>query len=194
MNRTIILAGAAAMLAISGCANLLPSHDPARDGVHVAIVNSLTWTNPLTGKEDGSRTSWPLKSLQGQVQVFPLAQLRQCEAGGGAGGEACAWGVMSATRTVEKIAYVPGGVRLDLALSVDVDRKQEVHRPEFNASMSIPSNVEALHSRKTVRNTVTLEYGKVQRIDFDFGVRFSVCALRYDEAGKALDVCDIPYI
>jgi hypothetical protein len=185
-----VLAGAAAMLAVSGCANLLPSHDPVKDGQHVSIVNSLTWTNPLTGKGDGARTSWPLKSLKGHVLAFPLAQLRQCDAGG----DACAWGVMSATRTVEKISYVPGGVQLDLTLSVDVDRKQEVHRPEFNASMSIPSNVEALRSTKTVHNTVTLEYGKVQQIDFDFGVRFSVCALRYDEAGKALDVCDIPYI
>lgn len=191
MNRSIALAiSAVTALAMSACASLTSVNDPAENQQYVSLVNSLTWTNPLTGKRDGLRSSWPLKTLSGRDELFPLAQLKQCDPAG----EACAWGVMSAHRTVSKFHYLPAGVALELALMIDIDRSQEVHQPEFNAAMTIPIDVAALRSKKQIQRTLTLQYGKAQHIDFEHGVRFEVCVLRYDAAGRALDVCDIPYI
>ncbi|HEV7814999.1 MAG TPA: hypothetical protein VGP06_07845 [Janthinobacterium sp.] len=177
-------------LALSACASLGNPGDPGKDRQYVSLVNSLSWTNALSGKRDGSRSSWPLKNLAGQDEVFPLAQLKQCDQAGAA----CAWGVMSAHRSVSAIRYVPGGVTLDLAMHVDVDRRQEMHKPEFNTAMAIPADVASLRSTKEFRRTLTLQYGKIQHIDFDYGVGFDVCVLRYDAAGQALDMCEIPYI
>jgi hypothetical protein len=91
-------------------------------------------------------------------------------------------------------AVAPDGVSFDLVLQVDIDRRQEMHKPEFNTAMAIPGDVAALRSNKELRRKLTLRYGKIEHIDFDYGVAFDVCVLRYDAAGHALDACDIPYI
>lgn len=179
---------ASAAMALAGCASVAPN-DPVKQGQYVSVINSLTWTNPMSGKRDGLRSSWPLRTLKGQDERFPLAQLKQCAPGG-----QCAWGVMRAHRSLTEFAYTPDGVRLDLLLGIDIDRRQEVRDPDYQAAMAIPSDIPSLHVKRDVKRTLTLEYGKVQHIDVDYGVRLDVCALRYDAAGKALDVCDIPYI
>ncbi|HAT31464.1 MAG TPA: hypothetical protein DCW29_11615 [Janthinobacterium sp.] len=187
LKKSLLLATCAC--AVSACAVFLDPNDPGKDQQYVSVVNSLTWTNPLTGKRDGARSSWPLKTMAGQDEAFPLAQLKQCDGAG-----ACAWGVMRAHRSLSAFTYLPGGVRLDMGLVVDVDRRQEAHRENFNTSLAIPSDVAALRGKKELRRSLTLQYGKVQHIDLDFGMGYDVCALRYDGAGRALDICEIPYI
>ena len=190
-NRTLSLAvGTMAACALSACALLPSEHDPVKNKEYVSMVNSLTWINPMTGKRDGLRSSWQLKAQKGEDEVFPLAQIKQCAADG----TSCAWGVMSAHRTLRRFAYAPDGVALDLGLYFDIDRRQEIHRGSFNAAMAIPSDVAALRWRKDELRTLNLKYGKVERIEFEHGVRFEVCVLRYDAAGRALDICEIPYI
>lgn len=190
MNTLLALGATGAVaFALSGCAALVAPHDPARDEQYVSVINSLTWTNPMSGKRDGLRSSWPLKTLKGQSEQFPLAQIRQCNAN-----NECSWGVMRAQRTVQEFAYVPGGVTLDLLLAVDIDRRQEVRDGAYQAAMAIPSDIAVLKVNRQLQRKLTLEYGKLQHIDVDFGVRLDVCAMRFDAAGKALDECDIPHI
>lgn len=181
---------AVAGLALSGCAGLGQPDAASPPQQYVSLVNSLSWTNALSGKRDGARSSWPLKEPAGRDEVFPLAQLKQCDQNGGA----CAWGVMSAHRSISGIAYGADGVSFDLVLQIDINRRQEMHKPEFNTAMAIPSDVAALRSNKEVRRKLTLQYGKIQHIALDYGVAFDVCVLRYDAGGRALDACDIPYI
>ncbi|MEC5163149.1 hypothetical protein ACFDR9_000710 [Janthinobacterium sp. CG_23.3] len=191
MNRTVTLAASAlAACTLSACAVLPSEHDPAKDQQYVSMVNSLSWINPMTGKRDGLRSSWPLKAHKGEVEIFPLAQIKHCEAAGAP----CAWGVMVAQRKLNRFTYAPGGVTLELGLALDVDRRQEIHRGTFNAAMAIPSDIAALRWKKDEQRTLNLQYGRVERIEFDYGVRFEVCALRYDASGRALDICEIPYI
>lgn len=175
-------------LLLSACASMPGPDDPQKDGQYVSVINSLTAINPLSGKRDGLRSSWPLKTLQGHQEYFPLSQIKQCEGG------SCAWGVMSAQRGVTSIKYVPGGVRFDVSLAIDIGRRQEIHQGNFNAAMAIPSDVAALSYNKKLQRSFTLQYGKVQTIELDYGIRFDVCALRYDAAGRALDVCEIAHI
>lgn len=184
---SLLACGAACLL--SACAPMLSRDDPARQQLTVSVVNSLSWTNPLSGKRDGVRTSWPLLSPGGAVEHFPLAQLRQCKPDG-----ACAWGVMRAERSLGGIAYTPSGVGLDLALTQDVARRQEVHQPEFNAAMAIPSDVAALQAQRPVRQHLQLQYGQVQHVVLEFGVAYDICVRRIDAAGQVLDACDIPFI
>lgn len=200
----IFLAALAVALLLSACASTRTDpgartgaaahatdpNDPATVQQYVSLVNSLSWTNALSGKRDGSRSSWPLPQAAGHEERFPLAQLKQCKGDG----EPCAWGVMRAQRSYGAVHYVAGGMTVEVALQVDIDRRQEMHKPEFNTAMAIPSDVPGLRSTKEVRRILTLQYGKIQHIDFDYGVGFDVCALRYDAAGHALDSCDIPYI
>jgi hypothetical protein len=193
MNRTKPLfrtAGAmlACTLALAGCAGFSPN-DPAREKQYVSVINSLTWTNPLSGKRDGMRSGWPLADTKSHTEQFPLAQLKQCAPDG-----ACAWGVMQAQRSFAAYRYVPGGVQIDLTLGLDIDRRQEMHQPGLHGAMKIPSDVAALKASKLEQRTLSLQYGKVEHLEFDFGVSYDICALRYDAAGKPLDVCPIPYI
>jgi hypothetical protein len=177
---------------LSGCSlSLLRNpNDPARDKQTVSVVNAITWTNPMSGKRDGVRTAWPLARLANHEEIFPLAQIKHCPDTA----VPCAWGVLSAARTVTRYDYVPGGVALDLGLSVDVHRRQQDRRRNFHTSMAIPSDVPALTYRKALQQGVALPYGKVYRVDFDYGIRFEICAQRLDQNGRALDTCDIPYI
>ena len=177
---------AAALL--SGCA-ALQRDDPARQQQAVSVVNSLSWTNPLSGKRDGVRTSWPLLSAGGAREFFPLAQLRQCQPDA-----SCAWGVMRAERGTAGVRYGPSGLELDLELAFDVARHQQVRQPEFSAAMTIPSDVAALQWQRRLHQHLQLQYGQVQHIALEFGVAYDICVRRIDAAGRALDNCDIPFI
>lgn len=188
---------AAAPLLLAGCALMRSPHDPAKDKQTVSVVNSLSWTNPMTGKRDGVRTSWPLSQLNGHEEVFPLAQLRECPDERKASQNpkmACAWGVLAAERKIDRFRYQPGGVELDLALAIDIDRRQEMRRMEMKTAMNIASDVPALKYKKKIQQSVTLAYGQVQHIQLSHGLSFDICARRLDASGRALDQCDIPYI
>ena len=176
---------------LCGCGLMRDAHDPIRDKQYVSVINALTWTNPVSGKRDGVRTSWPVTQLAAHEEIFPLAQIKQCTP---ADATACAWGVLSASRNITRYSYIAGGVTLDLALDVDVHRRQQERRRNSHTSMAIPSDVPALSYQKLVTQAVALPYGKVYTIELDYGLRFAICALRMDEAGRALDRCDIPYI
>ena len=180
---------AAAGMLLSACASL---GTPAglQPGQTVAVVNSLSWDNPMTGKRDGVRTSWPVKHGRIAAEDFPLAQLKQCDAAG----RACAWGVMRARRGAPALAYSEAGVDLALAVSMDVARRQEARQGEVQTAMAIPQDVAALSGKQELQPRWKLKYGKVEQVDLAYGVRYQVCVQRYDAAGKAIDKCDIPFI
>ncbi|MES3022886.1 MAG: hypothetical protein V4857_15035 [Pseudomonadota bacterium] len=153
-------------------------------------MNSLAWTNPLSGKPDGARTAWPVGVLGKHTEYFPLAQVKQCDAGGAI----CRWGVLSAHRNIQKLRFVPGGVALDVRVVVDVDRHQEMRRDGASTAMTLPPDVSALRSTKTLTQSVVLQYGKVHSIDFDFGIRYQVCVQRLDAARNNVEQCPIAHI
>ena len=159
-------------------------------GQTVAVVNSLSWDNPLTGKRDGVRTSWPIKDGKIAPEYFPLAQLKQCDADG----KLCAWGVMWAQRGTPTLAYVDGGVDLAVSVSIDVARRQDARQGETQTAMAIPQDVAALAGKQRVQPSWKLKYGKVEQVELDYGVRYQVCVQRYDAAGKVIDTCAIPFI
>jgi hypothetical protein len=191
MQRTPILSLlAAASLLLSACATV-GTPPGLQEGQTVAIVNSLSWDNPLSGKRDGVRTSWPVKDGKIAAEYFPLAQLKQCDAGSG---KACSWGVMRAQRSAPKLTYADGGVDVALSVSIDVARRQDARQGETQTAMAIPQDVAALVGRQQVQPRWKLKYGKVEQVDLDYGVRYQVCVQRYDAAGKAIDTCEIPFI
>ncbi|QBE62766.1 hypothetical protein [Pseudoduganella lutea] len=175
---------------LSGCSMMRNQNDPVRAGQTVSVINAITWTNPLSGKRDGVRTTWPLAQLAGHEENFPLAQIKNCREGA----TPCAWGVLSTSRNITRYDFVAGGVALDLAVTVDVHRRQQDRRRNFHTSMAIPTDVPALQYRKVVQQGVALPYGKVHRLEFEHGVKFEICAQRLDKNGRALDDCNIPYI
>lgn len=175
--------------ALSACAGL--STPPGLEaGQTVALVNSLSWINPMSGKRDGVRTSWPIKHGKVAAEYFPLAQLKRCDAQG----RQCAWGVMRAQRSAPSFAYADGGVNMTFALAIDVARRQEARQGEVQTAMAIPGDVAALAGRQQVQHVIGLKYGKVEQIELDHGVRYQVCAQRHGADGKAIDKCDIPFI
>lgn len=180
---------AAALLALAGCATVPDPHDPARAGHTVSLVNSLSWTNAVSDKPDALRTAWPLSGLAGHTEQFPLAQVKQCDAAG-----VCGWGVLKAQRTLSAPRYVEGGVAVDVELGLDVDRRHEALQGGEKVAMAIPADVAALTAKRTVRKSVLLQYGKVERIDLDFGIGYDLCAQRLDAAGKPVDSCKIPFM
>lgn len=180
---------AASGLLLSACATL-GTPVGLQAGQTVAVVNSLSWDNPLTGKRDGVRTSWPIKDGKIAPEYFPLAQLKQC----GTDGKPCAWGVMRAQRGVPTLAYVDGGVDLAVSVSIDVARRQDARQGETQTAMAIPQDVTALAGKQRVQPSWKLKYGKVEQVELDYGVRYQVCVQRYDAAGKVLDTCAIPFI
>lgn len=183
--RSLIPLSLATLLALAGCAQAPKASPPPV----VSVINSLSFTNAMTGKRDGLRSAWPMTQLPNSSELFPMAQVKQCDAAG-----ACSWGVMRAQRSIGKVRQVDGGVALDVELELDVDRSQRVRRPDQDAAMTIPADVSALQAKRTLKKEVMLEYGKVQRFDFDFGIAFELCALRLDAAEQPVDQCDIPYI
>ncbi len=174
---------------LSACAMWRDAHDPARNKQYVVVVNAMTWPHAASGKLDGTRTSWPLQQLGNHEEIFPLAQLKHCP-----DALPCAWGVLSASRSITRYAYAPGGITLDLGLNVDVHRRQQDRRRNFHTSIAIPADVPAISYQRVLQESVSLPYGKVYRVDMDHGITYQLCAQRVDEAGKALDKCDIPYI
>jgi uncharacterized protein YceK len=188
MRRYLSFSVAATLLLLTGCASIREPDDPERKSQTVSLVNSLSWTNPMSGKRDGLRSAWPLATLDQHTEYFPLAQVRHCDKPA-----ACRWGVLNARRSIGKIHYLPGGVTLELDLMVDVDRHQQVQRPELNAAMTIPADVPALSVKRPVKQALVLEYGKVHHIDFDYGIGFDLCVTRLDEARKSIDNCEIAF-
>ena len=135
MQRILTLSSLAATgLLLSACASL-GTPVGLQAGQTVAVVNSLSWDNPLTGKRDGVRTSWPIKNGKIAPEYFPLAQLKQCEAGG----KPCAWGVMRAQRGAPTLSYADGGVDLAVNVSIDVARRQDARQGETQTAMAIPA-------------------------------------------------------
>lgn len=175
---------AAALLVLAGCASIPPAAVPT-----VSIVNSLSFTNAMSGKRDGLRTAWPMHQLAQTTEQFPLAQIKQCDAGG-----ACSWGVLKAKRTFGKVRALPNGVALAFDLVLDVERSQRAHGKGQNAAMTIPADVAALQLQRSVQRDVVLEYGKVQRVELEHGISYELCALRLDVQGQPLDTCAIDYI
>lgn len=164
-------------------------NDPARDKQYVVVVNAMTWPNAASGKLDGTRTVWPLQQLGNHEEIFPLAQVKHCP-----DTLPCAWGVLSASRSITRYNYERGGITLDLGLNVDVHRRQQDRRRNFHTSIAVPSDVPALSFQRVLQESVSLPYGKVYRIDMDYGITYRLCAQRVDAAGKPVDQCDIPYI
>lgn len=161
---------------------------PAPGEPAVTVVNRLSWTNPVDGKRDGSRTAWPLHTLAAShTERFPLSQVKQCA------GQSCSWGVVKAVRTLSKAQGDAAGVTLALDLTVMVARRQEAHTGGEQAAMAIPSDVEALQSQRTLQQPVRLEYGKVTRFAFDHGIAYDLCAQRIDAAGKPLEACPVAF-
>lgn len=187
--RVFISLPAAALVLLAGCAARPGQHDPVRNNQTVSLVNSLSWTNALTGKADAMRTSWPLARLKHHTERFPLAQVKRCDAEG-----ACSWGVLNAQRTIGPASFVAGGVALEVEVTFDVDRRQEVRHGGERMGMAIPADVSALRARRTMRQAVVLEYGKVHHIGFDFGIGYHLCVQRLNAARKPVDDCEIPYV
>jgi len=102
--------------------------------------------------------------------------------------------VLLASRNVTRYTYERGGVTLDLGLNVDVHRRQQDRRRNFHTSIAVPADVPALSYQHVLQETVSLPYGKVYRVEMDYGVTYQLCAQRIDAAGRAVDKCDIPYI
>ena len=178
-----------ASMLLSGCSMWRNPNDPARNQQYVVVVNSMTWPNAATGKPDGTRTAWPLQQLANHEELFPLAQVKHCP-----DALPCAWGVLSATRSVTRFNYEAGGVTLDLGLKVDVHRRQQDRRRNFHTSIAVPADVPAISYQHVLQESVSLPYGKVYRVDMDYGIKYQLCAQRVDAAGKPLDKCEIPYI
>ncbi|MGZ8320432.1 MAG: hypothetical protein ACXWVD_15130 [Telluria sp.] len=176
---------AAALLALPGCAS---RHDPARQQQAASLVNSLTWTDAVTGKADALRSSWPFDTLNQHAERFPLAQVKRCDAAG-----ASSWGVLDARRTITAPRYVKGGVAFDIELTLNVGRRHEALPGGEKVAMAIPADVPALEAKRTHRQSLVLEYGKVQRLDFDHGIGYDVCVQRLDAARQPVEQCPIPY-
>lgn len=189
MMRPLNLIAAAALLALAGCAALPAAHDPARTQHTVSLVNNLSWTNAVTGKPDALRTAWPLAGLARHLEQFPLAQVKQCDAAG-----VCQWGVLKAQRMLSAPRYIDGGVALDLALTIDVGRGRDALQGGETVAMAIPLDVPALEGKRSVRTSLVLPYGKVERIDLDFGIAYALCVQRLNPAGQPVDACDIPFL
>lgn len=187
--RPFISITAAALLALAGCAAIPGPHDPARFNQTVSLVNSLSWTNAVSDKPDALRTAWPLTGLAQHTEQFPLAQVKRCDAAG-----ACSWGVLKAHRTLSAPRHVAGGITVDVELRVDVDRRHEALQGGETVAVAIPADVPALTARRTVRKSLALQYGKVERIDLDFGIAYDLCAQRLDQAGRPVDSCEIPFM
>ena len=180
---------AAALLALAGCAALPDPHDQARASQTVSVVNSLSWVDAVTDKPEALRTAWPLRAGVGHTEQFPLAQVRRCDAAG-----ACSWGVVRAQRTISAARHVANGVALDVELALDVDRSHEILQGAEKLALAIPADVAALTAKRTLRKSLVLTYGKVERIELDFGIGYNICAQRLDAAGKPVDSCEIPYM
>lgn len=181
--RSFFLPTTLVALALSGCAT-----QPASDAPAVSIINSLSFDHAMISKRDGLRSAWPMATLSGTTEHFPLAQIKQCDSAG-----LCRWGVLDAKRRFGAVGMTPEGVVAEVEVDIHVDRSQHAKRTGLNAAMTIPADVAALQAKRTEKREVVLPFGKVVRMDFDHGIRYELCALRLDAARQSLDKCEIPY-
>ena len=174
---------ALALLALAACASVVPDTPTT-----VSVVNSLSFDNAVSGKRDGLRSAWPAATLGGTTEQFPMAQIRHCDAAG-----ACSWGVLKAQRSFGKVREMPRGVALDVDVVVELDRSLHTKDKGLDATLTIPADVGAIKGKLVETRSVVLEYGKVTRIDFKYGISYELCALRLDAARQPMDTCDIAY-
>lgn len=196
--RSFIYLPALALLALAGCAGTgastststspTVSASAVRDpSATVSIVNSLSFDNAMSGKRDGLRSAWPAATLARSTELFPIAQIKQCDKG------ACSWGVLKAQRSFGKVQPVAGGVLVDVQVTIDVDRSQHAKGKDQDATLTIPADVIALKTASAQSRSAVLKYGEVTRIDFAYGIRYELCALRLDAARQPLDKCEVAY-
>jgi hypothetical protein len=171
---------AVTLLALAGCASVAPVSGPA-----VSVINSITYDNAITGKRDGQRSAWPAAALAHSTEPFPMAQVKQCDKDG----THCSWGVIKAQRSFGKVKVEPAGVMVELDVALEVDRSLRNRNSEQDTTLTIPADVGALQAKQVQKHSMMLEWGKVTRIDFKYGINYEVCAQRLDAAGKALDEC-----
>lgn len=167
-----------ALLALAGCASAPQDTTPA------SIINVLTFDNAMTGKRDAIQTNAPVDTLANSSASIGLGQIKQC----GAPGAPCQWGILKAKRSVGKVTRMPNGVSLDIDVMIDVNRAHKAEGTD-RLAMAIPSHVKALQFTQNQKRTMLLEYGKVQRLDFNNGVGFELCAVRLDARREPLDQC-----
>ena len=172
-----------ALLALGGCASV-PSDAP-----QVTIVNSFSYDNAITGTRDGLRSAWVLQGVAGTKENYPLAQVKQCDKEGAA----CSWGVLKSERKFGSAKQVANGVELEFSIWISVERYQGMKTTLVSTKMKIPDDVPALQARRIEKRSLLLEYGKVARIDLDFGIAYEVCAQRTDAALKPLDECPVTF-
>ncbi len=184
MHQKISLVSLAALLVLAGCATDGPKL-PAQPAV--MLVDSLYFTNAMDGKPDVQRTVRALTPGAADVAYFPMAQVKQCDKDGAA----CNWGVLNAQRTVDGARMTATGVALKVDVLVDIDRRQQVNRPDYALTMAIPSDVPALQAKLVVKQDMLVEFGKPVRVELKHGVAYQLCAMRMDAARKPIDKCNI---
>lgn len=176
--RTTAILPAAVLLALAGCATAPQDTTPA------SIVSVLTFDNAMTGKRDAIQTNAPVATLANSTASIGLGQVKQCAAGG----NACEWGLVKARRSFGKVTRVPSGVSVDVDVLVDVNRSHKTEGTD-RIAMAIPSHVKALQATQSQKRTMVLEYGKVHRMDFKYGIGFEMCAVRLDARMEPVDKC-----
>ncbi len=176
--RTTAILPAAVLLVLTGCATAPQDTTPA------SVVNVLTFDNAMTGKRDAIQTNAPVDTLANSSASIGLGQIKQCAAGG----TGCEWGILKAKRSFGKVTRVPGGVSMEVDVTVDVNRSHKAEGTD-RIAMAIPAHVKALQATQSQKRTMVLEYGKVHRMDFKYGVGFEMCAVRLDAKREPLDKC-----
>ena len=174
----------AIVLLATGCASVSA---PPDNQSAVMLVDSLYFTNAMNDQPDVQRTVRPLAAGTSDVAYFPMAQVKQCDKEGAA----CSWGVLNAQRTVHAPRAGADGVTLKLEVMVDIDRRQQVSRPDYAMAMAIPSDVAAIQSKQNIKQDLVVGYGKPSRIELRHGVVYQLCAMRLDAARQPIDQCNI---
>ena len=182
MHKLTLVSGAA-LLALASCASPRPDAPPG-----VSVINSLSFDNAVSGKRDGLRSAWPADKLGRSVEHFPMGQVKVCDAAG-----ECKWGVLKARRSFGKVEQLPGGLAVELDVAVDVARSHSAVTGSDQAAVQIPASVGALQAKSVQTRSMVLEYGKVVRVDFPYGISYELCAFRMDGAGQPMEKCEIGY-
>lgn len=169
---------ATALLVLAGCVTAPQDTTPA------SIINVLTFDNAMTGKRDAIQTNAPVDTLANSSASIGLGQIKQC----GAPGAPCQWGILKAKRSFGKVTRAPNGVSVEVDVMVDVNRAHKAEGTD-RLAMAIPSHVKALQSTQNQKRTMVLEYGKVERLNFNYGVGYELCAVRLDAQREPIDKC-----
>ena len=180
-----LLSPLAALVLMAGCASVPAPQDGAQPSV--MLVDSLYFTNAMNDQPDVQRTVRSVAAGATDVAYFPMAQLKQCPKDAAA----CSWGVLNAQRTVSAARLTPDGVAVKLDVVVDIDRRQQVNRPDYAMAMAIPSDIPALQSKQNIKQDLLIAYGKPSRIELRHGIVYQVCAMRLNAARQPIDQCNI---